>query len=95
MSIKMPKQQQKKELKIIFEDFPENTVFNSGGADEITWKDLRKEMEEEINKIRPKLGEAGIRKVEVGSIGWFYIRNRTRGRFVPLNSMFFARLLKR
>jgi len=82
-------------IDIVFQSIPENTVFNSGGADEITWKDLRKEMEEEINKMRPKLGEAGIRKVEVGSISWFYERKKTKGRFLNLNSMFLARLLKR
>jgi len=91
VSIKMAKQQQKKELKIIFEDFPENTVFNCN----ITWEQLRAKMEERIRNFTPQLTARGIRKVEVGSIGWFYIRNRTRGRFVPLNSMFFARLLKR
>ena len=82
-------------IDIVFQSIPENTVFNSGGADEITWKDLRKEMEEEINKMGPKLYEAGIRKVEVGSINWFFERKKTRGRFLNLNSMFLARLLKR
>ncbi len=82
-------------IDIVFQNIPENTVFNSGDADEITWEDLKKEMEAKINKIGSKLYEAGIRKVEIGSIAWFYERKKTKGRFLSLNSMFVARLLKR
>lgn len=85
----MPQKEHK--IDIIFEDFPDNTVFNGN----ITWEQLRSKLAERILSWTPWLVEQGIRKVEVGSIGWFYMRKRTRGRFVNLNTMFFARLLKR
>ena len=81
-------------IDIIFESMPEDTTFN-GDNTQITWTELRGRLIEKILKLTPVLHEQGIRKIEVGSIGWFYRRNRTRGRFLTLNSMFTARLLKR
>ena len=80
-------------IDIIFESMPEDTVFT--GNKSLTWTELRGELIERILKLTPILHEQGIRKIEVGSIGWFYRRNRTQGRFLELNSMFTARLLKR
>ena len=83
------------ELKIVFESRDEDTVFNEGRDTEMTWKELRLDLAERIINITPALYEKGIRKVEVGSIGWFYLRKKTRGRVLTLNTMFVARLLKR
>ena len=83
------------ELKIVFESMDEDTAFNEGRDTEMTWKELRLDLAERIINITPALYEKGIRKVEVGSIGWFYLRKKTRGQVLTLNTMFVARLLKR
>jgi len=81
-------------IDIVFESMPENTVFHGDDGVE-TWKQVRGKLAAKVMKLTPELYEAGIRKVEVGSINWFYERKKTRGRFLNLNSMFLARLLKR
>jgi len=81
-------------IDIVFESMPENTVFYGDDGVE-TWKQVRGKLAAKVMKLTPELYEAGIRKVEVGSINWFYERKKTRGRFLNLNSMFLARLLKR
>ena len=81
-------------IDIIFESMPEDTTFN-GDSTQITWTELRGQLIERLLKLTPIFHEQGIRKIEVGSIMWFYRRNKTRGRFLELNTMFTARLLKR
>ena len=81
-------------IDIIFESMPESTTFN-GDNTQMTWTELRGQLIERLLKLTPILHEQGIKKVEVGSIMWFYRRNKTRGRFLTLNTMFTARLLKR
>ena len=82
-------------IDIIFESMPDDTVFYNENNKAITWRELRGELAEKILKLTPKLHKAGIRRVEVGSINWFYERRKTSGRFLNLDSMFIARLLKR
>ena len=82
-------------IDIIFESMEEGTVFNEFNGTKKTWKELRGDLAERLIKLTPILYEQGIRKIEVGSIGWFSYRKKTRGRFIDLNSMFMARLLKR
>ena len=81
-------------IDIVFESMPENTVFHGDDGAE-TWKQVRGKLAAKIMKLTPELYEMGIRRVEVGSINWFYERKKTRGRFLNLNTMFLARLLKR
>ena len=81
-------------IDIVFESMPESTVFHGDDGVE-TWKQVRGKLAAKIMKLTPELYEMGIRKVEVGSINWFYERKKTRGRFLNLNTMFLARLLKR
>ena len=82
-----------REVKIVFQDIDENQVFHSS-AGTITWKELRKELAEKVIAMLPVLVERGFKRIEVGTLQWFYRRNKTK-RLIPLNSMFAARLLKR
>jgi len=82
-----------KEVKIVFQDIDENQVFHSSNGT-ITWKELRKELAEKVLAMLPAIVERGFKRVEVGTLWWFYRRNKTQ-RLILLNSMFAARLLKR
>jgi len=79
---------------IIFEPIDPDTEFSTGDST-ITWKELQAELSNRIKRWTDTLIKLGIRRVEVGSIQWFWQRGKTKGRFVDLNTMFMARLLKR
>jgi len=81
------------EVKIVFQDIDENQVFHSSNGT-ITWKELRKELAEKVVAMLPAIVERGYKRVEIGTLFWFYRRNKTQ-RLMPLNTMFAARLLKR
>ena len=83
-------------IKIVFEKMPDDTVFHSTKGS-ITWKELKQKYKKAFSnpRIQEKLKKQGIRKIEIGSIAWFYHRKKTRGRFINLSTMFMARLLKR
>ena len=48
-----------------------------------------------VKRQAGKIKTAGFRRVQIGSVGWFYLKNIRGGRIVPLNTMFVMRLLKR
>lgn len=83
-------------VEFIFEDIDDNTVYHSSKS-KITWKELKPKLQSVFQTERAKasLERMGIKKIEIGSIAWFHFRGKTRGRFCPLNTMFYARLLKR
>ena len=89
-------------VKIIFEDIPDNEIYHyfdekSKTEKTIRWKELKKQFKQlfESEKMQKILEKKGIKKVEIGTIAWFHFRRKTRGRFIPLTTMFMARLLKR
>ncbi|MBE0516821.1 MAG: hypothetical protein IBX41_05450 [Methanophagales archaeon] len=81
-------------IDVVFEDISDDFVFNGPEGKTITWKELKGILAEQIIKTTPVLVEKGIKRVEVGTIQWFSDRRKTRGHFIPLNTMFLARLLK-
>lgn len=81
-------------LLIIFQVMPDDTQF-TGDNQTTTWAELKNHYSARIQAIEEKLISKGIRKVEIGSHGWFYGRGLTRGRFLTLSTMFLARLLKK
>ena len=83
------------EVKIVFQDIDENRVFYDADSENyITWKELRKELAEKVMAMLPAIVRHGYKRVEIGTLYWFYRRNKTQ-RLIPLNTMFAARLLKR
>jgi len=82
-------------IDLVFEDLSDDLVFHSSEGKIITWKELRALIAENLIKALPVFVKAGIKRVEVGTIQWFYDRKKTRGYFISLNTMFMARLLKR
>jgi hypothetical protein len=84
-------------LVVFLEKIPKDSHFSvrDGGKQE-TWtgEQVREYLIERVKELAPKITKAGFRAVEVGSIAWFYFRNK-RGRFVPINTMFLMRLLYR
>jgi len=82
-------------IDIIFENIRDDTVIYDENDKGKTWKEIREELKEKIRKLTTELHKAGIKKIEIGSINWFYQRGKTKGRFLPLDTMFVARLLKR
>jgi len=84
------------EIDIIFQSLPEDKEFTSGDT-VLTWKEVRSDLTEQLLYLIKKLNltEQGIKKIEVGTLNWFYERKKTRGQLILLNTMFAARLLRR
>ena len=84
------------EIDIVFQSLPEDKKFTAGNT-VLTWKEVRSDLTEQLLYLIKKqnLTEQGIKKIEVGTLNWFHERKKTRGRFILLNTMFAARLLKR
>jgi hypothetical protein len=83
---------------VIFEAIRPDAVFHyreDGQEKSVTWEQLKAEFISTVYRIAPKLMYKGYKAVEIGSIAWFWLRDRKQGRFIPLNTMFLMRLLKR
>jgi len=82
-------------IRFEFEDIANDTTFQ-GNESTTTWFWLKEAMKSQFTKeILSKLKKLGIKRIEIGSIAWFSFRRKTKGRFISLNTMFMARLLKR
>jgi hypothetical protein len=57
--------------------------------------EVTKRAKEIVRLKAPALLKAGYKKVELDTIGGYYYRNISRGRFIPLTTMHNLRLLKR
>jgi len=86
------KEDGKKPVKVIFEDLSDSETFGNPNDGYITWGELKRHF---LEKLMPIIRENTYRRIEVGSIGWFYLRNKTKGRFLPLGTMHMARFLKK
>lgn len=85
-------------LVLELEDFSEDFEFHAagnGGEEVVTWGELKRQIIEMFERHAERLLSKGYKRVEVGSVQWFWSRGVRKGRFVPLNTMFLARLLKR
>ena len=93
------------EIKFEFEDIPDDFTFgcsvdHSPSFGNVTWGTLKEEFKETIltdADLMKKFENAGIRRVQIGSYAWHYLKNgfRPRGRFFALSTMHWARVLKR
>lgn len=83
-------------IRFVFEDIDNDTTYQ-GMRESITWKQLKLRLliPFTTKQALSKLTKAGIKRIEIGSIAWFHYRNKRKGQFVTLNTMFLARLLKR
>jgi hypothetical protein len=88
------------DLTVFLERIPKDLTFHSYDSETktetvITGEQLREYLIEIVRKLSPKLAAKGVKAVELGSIQWFYLRGKTAGRFLPVNTMFIMRLLFR
>lgn len=90
---------EKWDVKIEFEPMPDDTIFTyvteDGQEIRLKWRDVKLQLLEKLRAYAPLLAKEKIRRVEIGSVAYFYNENKRRGRFISLNTMFVARLLKR
>lgn len=83
-------------IQFVFEDMDDNTTFYSTNDSMITWKALKEQHKKRFTEdILSKLAKIGIKRIEIGSHAWYSFRKKTKGRFITLDTMFVARLLKR
>jgi len=81
-------------LKIEIEDLSGQVYYNGDGK-RVSGEELEKELVEQVLNLKELLREKGYKRVQIATIQYFYMHRLTRGRFIPLNTMFLARLLKR
>jgi hypothetical protein len=86
------------DLTVLLERIPKDITFHSYDSEAktetiVTGEQVRERLIEIARKLAPKLAAKGVKAIEIGSIEWFYLRNRTTGRFIPINTMFMMRLL--
>jgi len=73
----------------------DGVTFHSDGEVK-SGEDVERELIERVLRFKDELLGRGYKRVQIASIQYFYMHGlTTTGRFLPLNTMFLARLLKR